>query len=713
MSYLLEFPPSALPHNVHSEPYVGIAIRGEAVDLPPRIPLAMVLYFAPKLKQWMLAPRSTATLPKPLVGYALCTPTIGIDITSEDIDEVGLGWIVTRMLTATGLVQQKELFPTHCSRVSAISIYKSWLALDLPVGGMQGLHLHLRTGLMTGSAVTLSTMKVIWETFPQDSPIVGAMGANFIRSHIEGEYTAAQSSMIQGWYQESVERREFFKSIQHQVPKLDEVQNLIDRAAVPADKGRAARIKAVLERVETRRMNAEEKKEREVRDTAGMRSHLRRVRSDESVRSVDTVIWDPPAQTEKPVLRKAQSTGSDEGQSTGLPLNLDEKECRAIVPSLFIDIDTSVAQGKFVFSRSDPDYKGLVQGRIKDGKLYILTAAPDTLPEILHQRTAILSQIHRALITSPSPLPNTHFAFCINDVPKNNTWAFSRPNKESKYNTWLMPSFASWSWPKANLGTMDGILDRIEQVENELEWNKKVDKVIWRGTPWFNPIGHPNLRKDLLKATKEKEWADVEALSTVGNVTNSIKIEDFCRYKYVVYAEGVTYSGRLPYHQACGSVFITAPLTWVTTSALLLRPIDAEELMSSVEGSAKSPRTRRDAKPTSTQQTILNPVATWQEANAIYVNPDFSNLEAVVLFLRSHPEVGQRLAQNQRETVVGPGYLSLAAETCYWRALVRAWSTVAEVDEQDWGREEGERYETWLLEEVSKKSEGTRGKIGG
>lgn len=231
-------------------------------------------------------------------------PTIGIDITSEDIDEVGLGWIITRMLTVSGLAKQNKLFPTHCSRVSAISIHKSWLALDLPVGGIQGLHLHLHTGLMTGSAVILSTMKVIWETFPHDSPIVRAMGANFIRSHIDGEYTAAQSSMIQAWYQESVERNEFFKSIQHQAPKLDEVQPLIDRAAVPVDKGRAARIKAVLERVGTRRMSTEERKEREMRDTAGMRSRLRRVRSDESVRSVDTVVWDPPAQSEKVSKRR-------------------------------------------------------------------------------------------------------------------------------------------------------------------------------------------------------------------------------------------------------------------------------------------------------------------------------------------------------------------------------------------------------------------------
>ncbi|KAF1844529.1 uncharacterized protein K460DRAFT_376193 [Cucurbitaria berberidis CBS 394.84] len=376
--------------------------------------------------------------------------------------------------------------------------------------------------------------------------------------------------------------------------------------------------------------------------------------------------------------------GKDQSAFLPLLLNLDENECRKSFPFLFTDIDTSVARGKFLFRKSDQDYRGLVQGRIKDGKVYILTAAPDTLPEILHQRTAILSQIHRALVTSPSPLPDGYFAFCINDVPKNNTWAFSRPNKQSTYNTWLMPSFASWSWPKANIGTMDDVLDRIEGVEEELVGSEKVDKAIWRGTPWFNPIGYPNLRKDLLKATKGKEWADVEALSTIGNATNSLNIESFCRYKYVIYTEGVTYSGRLPFHQACGSVLITAPLTWITTSALLLRPIEANDLMSSGEDRLRRPGVRRSASSTSGPQAMLSPVSTWQDANAIYVHPDFSNLEAVVQLLRSHPEVTQRIAQNQRESVFQRGYLSLAAETCYWRALIRAWATVAEVDKEDW-----------------------------
>tara|TARA_R110002003_G_scaffold141_8_gene12939 strand:- start:10086 stop:11054 length:969 start_codon:yes stop_codon:yes gene_type:complete len=314
---------------------------------------------------------------------------------------------------------------------------------------------------------------------------------------------------------------------------------------------------------------------------------------------------------------------------------------------------------------------------------------------MLHQRTSILAQIHRALLTSPSTVPNTHFAFTINDVPKNNSWGFARPAKHSGYNTWTMPSFAGWSWAKPGLGSMDDVMRRIGAVEGQLDWEEKDARVVWRGTAWFNPIGQPELRKQLLKVAKGKEWADVQAL----NASNGLMIEDFCRYKYVVYAEGVTYSGRLPYHQACASVLLMAPLGWITTTALLLRPIWAGDLMGEVGGRRRGKEVR-GALPT---------VSSYEDANAIYVDPDFSNLEGVVKFLDKHPEISKRIARNQRNLMVGGGYLSLAAETCYWRALIRGWGEVAVVTEE-WGSDVGVRYETWLLNEVSKVRGGTRGK---
>lgn len=286
----------------------------------------------------------------------------------------------------------------------------------------------------------------------------------------------------------------------------------------------------------------------------------------------------------------------------------------------------------------------------------------------------------------------------MNDDPRNGSWTFARPNKHSAYNVWLMPSFAFWSWPGATLGAFDDVLQRIEQVEQTTPWERKLDKAVWRGTPWFNSVGRPSLRQDLLKATRGKQWADVEALgkNSSSGEGNALAIEDFCAYKYVVYTEGVTYSGRLPYHQACESVLITPPLMYLTHTAWALRPIAAGDLLIALNSTYVRHSVRAAE---GVPQPLLTTVSDWREANAVYVSPDFSNLENVVMLLRARPDVARQIARNQREAVVGGGYLGAAAETCYWRSLMTTWA--GSVDAGDGWDVEGERYETWLLRQVA------------
>lgn len=50
-------------------------------------------------------------------------------------------------------------------------------------------------------------------------------------------------------------------------------------------------------------------------------------------------------------------------------LLLTEAQCKGTFPNLRKDINMSVKRGKFILRKSDPDYKGLVQGRIHDGKV--------------------------------------------------------------------------------------------------------------------------------------------------------------------------------------------------------------------------------------------------------------------------------------------------------------------------------------------------------
>ncbi|PSN68110.1 hypothetical protein BS50DRAFT_551391 [Corynespora cassiicola Philippines] len=393
-------------------------------------------------------------------------------------------------------------------------------------------------------------------------------------------------------------------------------------------------------------------------------------------------------------------------------LTLNLHQCTALFPTLLSSIPHSIARGNFSLKKSNPDYQGLVQARVSNNNLYILSTAPDHTPDLLSDRTSILQQLHRALITSPTPLPDTCFSLVLNDAPKNNSWVFAQENKgQSAYRTWLMPHFAFWSWARPTLGAMDDILRKIATIERGTPFSQKEDRAVWRGTPWFNPLSAPTLRQDLIKVAGGKEWADVQALSSNGTDGggNGLPIERFCAYKYVVYTEGVTYSGRLAYHQACASVLVMAPLTYLTTTGWLVRPIYAEDLIAQVEG-GKVGRTKTTEKRENWKgpKPVVESVMDYQQANAVYVAKDFSNLEATIGFLRRWPEVAERIARNQRMMSIGAGNLSPAAEVCYWRALVRGWASVVEVD-ADWGDEMGERFETWILKEASRDRSPRRG----
>jgi len=149
---------------------------------------------------------------------------------------------------------------------------------------------------------------------------------------------------------------------------------------------------------------------------------------------------------------------------------------------------------------------------------------------------AILHSLHRAILTSPCPLPDTIFALNVNDIPRPNTWSFARSDDDLSPSTpWLMPHYHSWSWAMPALGPLDEVLDKIEQVEAQLPWDKKIDKAVWRGSKLQNPDWSSGLRRGLLDMSKGKQWADIEA--TVRGIDNTLKGEEFCKYRYIIYAE--------------------------------------------------------------------------------------------------------------------------------------------------------------------------------
>jgi hypothetical protein len=68
------------------------------------------------------------------------------------------------------------------------------------------------------------------------------------------------------------------------------------------------------------------------------------------------------------------------------------------------------------------------------------------------------------------------------------------------------------------------------------------------------------------------------------------------------------------------------------------------------------------------------------EANIVFVVSNWEDLEETIAYLRANPDVAKRIAKRQRRLITDIGYLSPAAEACYWRALMRGWASVVRTE---------------------------------
>lgn len=218
MSYLLEFPPSTLPVNIRSPPYVIFGLNGTSIthQLPSCIPLNVVLHFAPKFAQWLL-PRPT-NLPAAAAQDELHNgPYIGIDIRA-DIGVAGLQCIIFKIMDAAGHAVSTNLFLYKPSLITSVSIRRTWLMLELPPAGLDNLHIHLQTLIMTGPPPTLDQMKALWDNFPPDAEILGVMAAIFVQAHILLLYNRTDFEDIRKWYHTPGERFEVFRKAVEKFP---------------------------------------------------------------------------------------------------------------------------------------------------------------------------------------------------------------------------------------------------------------------------------------------------------------------------------------------------------------------------------------------------------------------------------------------------------------------------------------------------------------
>ncbi|KAJ6006931.1 hypothetical protein N7451_004875 [Penicillium sp. IBT 35674x] len=369
-----------------------------------------------------------------------------------------------------------------------------------------------------------------------------------------------------------------------------------------------------------------------------------------------------------------------DGQNHGL----SEEQCRIAFPKLYAEVDKSVLvkQEKHITykeldSRDVED--GMVRGIIDQGELYIVDYA--AMPVTGTRARSTLNSLHRALKAYPARhlLPSIEFIFTTEDFADDPSgsgpiWAYSK--RDGDDSVWLMPDFGYWAWPEVQIGPYHEVRRRIAAIDDGeiladgtvipgLAFQDKKKQLVWRGSLATNPA----IRSKLLKTALSRSWASVRVIDWDDENDiryNLLPIEDHCRYMFVAHTEGRSFSGRGKYLLNCRSVMISHPLVW--------REAHHGALVSS-----------------------------GADANYIEVDQHFGDLSSKIDYLIDNPQVAERIADNAVRTF-RDRYLTPAAESCYWRHLVRQYASVSDfepvlfsTDRDGKKSPRGVPFETWLL----------------
>ncbi|KAL4754537.1 hypothetical protein BDW72DRAFT_129079 [Aspergillus terricola var. indicus] len=393
-------------------------------------------------------------------------------------------------------------------------------------------------------------------------------------------------------------------------------------------------------------------------------------------------------------------TGGNDTQQSGWGFNvhrdgdkhgLSESECLSAFPKFFAELDRTAefwaANGGITYEGVDDiargggidgNGNGLVRAAIKDGELYIIDYGPQ--PYTFTRGKATLHSLHRALSSYPDrhSLPDIEFVLTTDDFSTRTStrlspiWSYTKHPEDEDTAIWLMPDFGYWSWPEVEtVGEYKDVRRRISAMEEGLAFSDKKKQLLWRGSVSANP----EIREALLDTARGKSWANVKEINWDDSHSHPhsksspfdndvLPIEDHCTYAFLAHTEGRSFSGRGKYLLNCKSVFISHKLSWLEAHHSAL-------------------------------------VSSGTDANYVEVERDWSDLERKVKFLLDNPQTAERIAENSVKTL-RDRYLTPAAESCYWRALVRKYGEVsvfAPVLEEGRksGKNRGSRFESWVL----------------
>ncbi|KAI9649282.1 hypothetical protein NHQ30_001853 [Ciborinia camelliae] len=347
-------------------------------------------------------------------------------------------------------------------------------------------------------------------------------------------------------------------------------------------------------------------------------------------------------------------------------LFLTQRQCDQAFPGLFEEVERPMKlrmENKVTRKELDdtPALRGFIRAMIYDQQLYII----DTQGQIYSRGLATLHALQRAMLTSPTPLPNIEFTMNVNDAQVGHAqWLYARRAHHEE--TWLMPEYGFWAWPETKIGSYGEAQMKAILTESEWPWSRKIDKLLWRGG-----MVHLEIRRKFLRAVRGKAWADVKTLDwhDKASMKNDLKsMDEHCQYKFLAHTEGNSYSARLKYLRNCRSVIVAHKLEWMEFF---------------------HPFMKKDGP----------------EQNYIEVDREFKGLDKTMeeLLEKKDGLELQKIADRSVK-VFRERYLTPAAEVCYWRRLIWGWKEVMGFDVEFFDVSGGEKkwrgvpVESYLLE---------------
>ena len=159
---------------------------------------------------------------------------------------------------------------------------------------------------------------------------------------------------------------------------------------------------------------------------------------------------------------------------------------------------------------------------------------------------------------------------CFLEMDKSVTEMNSKSRNES-INHFLLPDFTSFDWWEAHLPSFNQV--RMHLADSSGPFEEKIPKLFWRGAP---KLQQGTQRTDLLnQLAPQTDIADIAYASE--HMREHFKtLPEMCHYQYIIYTEGVTYSGRLKYTALCNSIQIGHNITFYEFWTHILEPYYVE-----------------------------------------------------------------------------------------------------------------------------------------